>query len=237
MAKGGDLLGEVLGTQLFEQYSSKFFLGALNRKFEIEEALEETFSKFFDEMASMVGGQSVPKELSTFWLPLQEDWKLRKFKVGASSTPDENNFYRGISSDADSYRTSLASHDPIEAFGSPTVTIGGVKAFGNFKQKGQISRQRINLDKVNTKGNILRYNGRFAAIDSVFNVKLGYEAFPKVEDKDSLLSALSGRAAEITEYNEGLWTAAKAPRPFLVPMMEYYTNVKLKDAFLRSAQS
>lgn len=228
--------GENLGEYFHEVFSDRFFVRALNYKAEVQEDLEEQYDKFFDEMASMVGGEGRPKVLQTSWPRITQGWADRK------GTPGANRFYHGITEAGESYRSELKAMETEEAFGPIETSVGTVTAQGAFGKGSNRRTFKADRSKLSTAGNILRYGGSFASIDNFFNAKLGFKAFSKVTSLSNLLRGFEegSHLAIVTGVNEGIYSTSKGhsvTRPFLMPMVEYYTDVKLPEIFKKSVNS
>ncbi len=229
--------GENLGEFFHEAFNSTFFLKVLNNKYEIEEDLEIQYDKFFRDMAAMVGGQSAPRQLGVSWADISQSWDDRKVKAGVTSNPGDNAFYRGLTAASNSYHAELRNLNTREIYGDIRVNIGSVKAQGAFGKGSSRRTVRTDLNRLSTKGNVLRYGGSFASIDNFFNTSLGFDAFEYVKSAEDVLDGLPERVELITGVNEGLYGTKGGhgiTRPFMIPMMKYYTDVVLKDVFIKS---
>lgn len=221
-------LDEALGEVYFTEYRAAFFTRVLENKVYLEEILEKRFSYLLDEMASLIGGDDTPMQVRRYagrWEDISDNWSTQKVKkIGAN--PGENLFYRGTTLSG-KYEEGISQPDPVSSWGAPVLSLGKLRAF-----RGRTG-ERIDPSRIDVSGGRLRYNGRFAARDDLFQAQMTLTVLPDADHPSDLLDPFDPHTANILYYNERFGEPRQKARPFLGPMIDYYSEIVLPQRLIR----
>lgn len=213
------------------------FLGAVeSRAVVLQREVRELVQELFYDISDAMGGEGPPSELSGVqWKPLTAKWVASKYKKANKSTITkrvgekqlkikrgspigrQNSFYIGRTG---SYREDIARQAFELPYGEPIVRVSATGAVREGFVLNRRGRAQFAKGAPNSQG------GRFASNAAALTAGLEVIAFPKISTGADVIAPFGGKA---------LWGEFGAPasnrpaRPFLVPFVEFYTDVKVKQ--------
>lgn len=216
-----------VGQFMYDQFSRAFFTEIQSRTKEIEQKTREVYNGFFRDISGMIGGDSIPPRVAQMgveWAKLSDSWVDRK---GAS----RSGFYRGLG---------VRSQDGLSggSFRGEILSKTVASRYGLLKLRVKTgTKERDPKDiKPDLERGGFRYKGQFTSLDQV-GAKVSIEAFPLVKRDQDLQRGFSPRIQNILQRNEP-WGGSSlrngVKRPFLTPMVRYYTQILLPGVVERT---